>query len=99
MSFRNCSNGRIVAAFSLAYAAILGVACYLKFATYQYTDFDLAVHAQSVHNMLRGSMDCSILGTSYFGNHMAPILALAAPFYALFPSSMTRITTPLDSAR
>ena len=88
-SRENTASVRLVASFLMLYAALLGTACYLRFESFQYTDFDLAVHSQSLNNMLRGSLDCSILGIPYFGNHMAVILYLVAPLYAVFPSPVT----------
>lgn len=80
------SEIRILSAFLLLYITILGLICYLKLDSCQYTDFDLAVHTQSLHNMLDGSLECSILGLPYPGNHMAlspphctPVLPDALP--------------------
>jgi len=53
-----------------------------------YNDFDLAIHTQSVRNILHGSLDSSILGIPFLGNHFCPILFLVAPLYALFPSPL-----------
>lgn len=71
---------------SLAYAVVLSLACYEKYRGVAYGDFDLAVHAQSVWNILHGSVDSSIFGISFLGNHMVLILFLVAPLYAVFMS-------------
>ena len=83
------SEIRILSVFLLLYITILGLICYLKLDSFQYTDFDLAVHTQSLHNMLNGSLECSILGIPYPGNHMALSLLLIAPLYFLMPSPLT----------
>jgi uncharacterized membrane protein len=74
--------GFLVAAGMSAYVLIISTLCYLKFHTYSYTDFDLAVHAQSIWNILHESMDSSILGIPFLGNHMVLILYLVTPLYA-----------------
>lgn len=68
------------------YVAVLGAACLTKLANYGYDDFDLAHHTQSLYNILHGSMDCSILGIPFLGNHFAAILYPIAPLYLLLPS-------------
>lgn len=73
-----------VAAYTLFFCWI----CRLKFLYDGYSDFDLAVHAQSVWNITRGSLDSSILGIPFLGNHMVLILFLIAPLYLLFPSPL-----------
>lgn len=80
--------GRIVIAGIAAYVTLLCWACHAKFSAYAYGDFDLAHHSQSVWNILHGSLDSSILGIPFLGNHMAIILFLIAPLYLLFPSPL-----------
>ncbi|MFO7870735.1 MAG: DUF2079 domain-containing protein [Kiritimatiellia bacterium] len=79
---------RAVVAASAAYAVVLSAACLGKFTSFGYDDFDLAVHSQSVWNIIHGSLDCSILGIPFPGNHMALILFAIAPLYALWPSPL-----------
>jgi len=78
----------IVMAAIVCYAFLLGWICQAKYRAFGYTDFDLAVHTQSVWNILHGSMDSSILGIPFLGNHMVLILYLIAPFYALCSSPL-----------
>lgn len=86
---RRLPTAHVVVITAIAtYVALLGWACHEKFARYGYDDFDLAVHAQSVWSITRGSIDCSILGVPFLGNHFAAILFLIAPMYALFPSPL-----------
>lgn len=79
--------GMVLAAIA-GYAFLLGWIGQAKYRAFGYTDFDLAVHAQSVWNILHGSMDSSILGIPFLGNHMALILYLVAPLYALCSSPL-----------
>jgi len=68
------------------YALVLSFACYAKYVTFGYDDFDLAVHSQSVWGILHGNLHSSILSIPFLGNHFAPILLLIAPLYIVFPS-------------
>lgn len=70
------------------YACILSIISYSKYHNFNYDDFDLAIHSQSVRNILHGSIDNSILGIPFPGNHMTLILFLIAPVYGLFSSPL-----------
>jgi uncharacterized membrane protein len=72
-----------------AYVIYFNFLCLLKYNSFSYHDFDLAVHALSVWNILHGTTFNSILGLSFLGNHMQPILFLVAPVYAVFPHPQT----------
>lgn len=86
----NMSSGaRLLSALIMLYLSFYGIVCCLKLETFQYTDFDLAVHTQSLYNLLDGSIDSSLLGIPFPGNHMALSLLLIAPFYLLFPTPAT----------
>ncbi len=81
------SNASISVYFAaLAYASIVSAICIQKHLSFGYGDFDLAIHTQSIWNITHWSMDCSILGIPFLGNHMVLILYLLAPFFATFPS-------------
>ena len=54
------SSAVLLGAMAL-YAAVVGTACHLRYLYYGYDDFDLALHAQSVRNILHGTLDSSIL--------------------------------------
>ena len=83
--------------FRIEYALAAAIAAYvllvswvsgMRLASYDFADFDLAVHSQSMASILRGSLDSSILGVPFLGNHMVLILFLLAPFYALWPGPL-----------
>lgn len=81
--------------FKLAYLLIFfylfffGLISVLKYNSFSYNDFDLAVHAQTLYNILHGSIESSILGVPFLGNHLNFILFLIAPIYAIFKSPIT----------
>lgn len=61
----------------------------LKYNSFSYDDFDLAVHAQTLYNILHGSIQSSILGIPFLGNHLNFVLFLIVPMYAVFKSALT----------
>lgn len=72
-----------------SYVAFFATITILKYYSFSYNDFDLAVHAQTMHNLLRGSIDSSLLGIPFLGNHCHLILFLIVPIYAAFKSPLT----------
>lgn len=71
------------------YVVCLSVLTVIKYSYFLFHDFDLAVHAQIVWNILHGSMFNSILGINFLGNHANFVSFFLVPFYAVFPSSIT----------
>lgn len=80
--------GSVVWMGIVMYLITLGWACHAKFSSYSYDDFDLAIDAQSIWNILHGSIVSSIHGIPFLGNHMRLILFLIAPLYAVFPTPL-----------
>lgn len=79
---RNYSDIYILAAVWALISFYIFTFClisYLKFTYFGYGDFDLAVHAQTIYNIIHGSIYSSILGIGFLGNHFNPILFLIAP--------------------
>lgn len=74
---------------SALYSVLFSTISILKYRAYGYHDFDLAVYAQAMYNLLQGSLHSSILNIHLFGNHFVPIIFFLVPLYALFPSAMT----------
>lgn len=60
----------LVAVFAIAYCS----ACIIKFRYFLYWDIDLAHHVQECHNILHGSLDNTLLGINFLGNHFALII-------------------------
>jgi uncharacterized membrane protein len=71
------------------YIVFYSFICFLKFKSFSYFDFDLAVHAQVLWNILNGSTYSSILGVSFLGNHAHLINFFIVPIYYIFPNSLT----------
>jgi len=81
-------GSRLVLAMVAIHAGIFtGLAAY-KLRHYLYTDFDLAIFAHAVSQALRGSLDESIGGMRWLGGHVAPVLFLLAPLWAVFRSPL-----------
>ena len=77
--------------FLVTFAANLFFA-WFNFSTYRIWNFDLAWQTQVVQSYAElRQPTVSMIDDNYkaLGNHFSPILALAAPFYALVPQSMT----------
>lgn len=71
------------------YILLFGLLCILKYDSFSYNDFDLSVHTQTLYNILHGSIESSVLGLPFLGNHINLILFLIAPIYLLFQSALT----------
>lgn len=78
----------IVLLLSAAYAGVFYYQSYFRLANFQYFDFDLAIGNQICRNLLHGSIDCSIRGGPFLGDHFRPIFFLIVPFYAVFRSPL-----------
>jgi uncharacterized membrane protein len=73
----------------LCYITFYCFICFLKFRSYAYYDFDLALYTQALWSILHGSTHSSILGISFLGNHAHLIFFIIAPIYYIFSSSLT----------
>ncbi len=73
----------------LAYIFYFGLISIMKFNSFSYNDFDLAVHDLAVWNMMHGSIFNSILGIPFLGNHMHLIMFFAVPLYMIFSHPIT----------
>ena len=79
----------IVFTLIVIYALFFTGVSFFKYDNFLYGDFDLAHHAQEIWNVLHGSIDCSILGLKFLGNHVHIIEFLIAPIYAIFTTPKT----------
>ncbi|MBF0593927.1 MAG: DUF2079 domain-containing protein [Candidatus Omnitrophica bacterium] len=77
----------ICAAGILLWAYLLTV----KFVNYGYYDWDLSLYSQAMWRMIHGSLDVSLFGMNFFGNHAEYISFLVAPFYFLMPHPLTLV--------
>ena len=71
------------------YLFFFGLISILKYNSFGYDDQDLAIYAQTLHNILHGSIESSILRVPFLGNHLNFILFLIVPIYAVFKSPIT----------
>lgn len=71
------------------YVFYFGLISFKKYVSFNFHDFDLAVHDLTTWNILHGSIFNSILGIPFLGNHMHIILFFIAPVYALFSHPLT----------
>lgn len=71
------------------YISLFSAICFLKYRAFDYHDFDLALQAQILWNILHGSIDCSLLGVDFLGNHAYFIFFFLAPIYAIFAHPFT----------
>jgi uncharacterized membrane protein len=67
----------------LLWVLLMSAVCAVKFHYFLYTDFDLAIFAQAVFGMLRGSWFSSIRGMYWLGDHSSLVLLPFAPVAAL----------------
>jgi len=82
-------KNRIVWLLITAYILCFGYLSFLKYQSFGYQDFDLAVYGQALWNILHGSIYSSILGIDFLGNHAGFIVFLIAPVYFVFRSPLT----------
>lgn len=75
-----------------AYVIFFGFISVLKYRLFLYDDQDLAIYAQTLYNILHGSIESSILSVPFLGNHLNLILFLVVPVYAIFKSPIVLLT-------
>ncbi len=71
------------------YVLIYSFIAVIKFLSFSFEDFDLAVHDQIMWSVVHGSLFSSILGINFLGGHAHFIVFLLAPVYKLFPHPFT----------
>ena len=79
----------VVLAASVVYAVFYICMSVFLYANLMYSDFDLAVHAQTLWNLVHGSGDSSILGVHFLANHFSPFFYALKYVYAVLPSPLT----------
>jgi len=83
------AKDRIAWLLIAAYVLCFGYLSFLKYQSFGYQDFDLAVYGQVLWNILRGSIYSSVLGIDFLGNHAGFVVFLIAPIYLIFKSPLT----------
>jgi uncharacterized membrane protein len=72
----------------LAWLGTMLVVCAVKFRSYLYTDFDLAIFAQSLLGAVHGRWFSSIRGLYWLGDHSSLLLLALAPLALVWHSAL-----------
>lgn len=89
LNLKEKHRSKLLWIFIGTYVIFFSTVCFLKFNSFAYNDFDLAIHSQVLWNILHGSIFNSILGIDFLGNHMHLVSFLIAPIYRIFPHPLT----------
>ncbi len=82
--------GRIaVGALMGLYVAVYLTICVIKWRSFLYDDFDLAIYAQACRGVLHGTLYSPILNVNLLGNHMSLLIVPIALVYAVAQSPVT----------
>jgi uncharacterized membrane protein len=77
-------RGRAAAAgLALAWALLIGGVCVQKYRFFLYADFDLAIFAQALEQLMHGRGFVSIRGMNWLGDHSSLILLGLAPLWVV----------------
>lgn len=80
---------------SLAAGSVFFAVCtatsWLRWANFEYRTFDLAYYVQALWQLLHGRFEVSVERVPLLGNHVEPIVFLAAPIFALARHPMTLV--------
>ncbi len=81
------------AALFVIYATVMTIVGFERQAALQTRAFDLGIFAQAVWNTIHGDLFFSSIkeNINLMGDHVSPILILAAPFYAIWPDLRTLV--------
>ncbi|HRZ86172.1 MAG TPA: DUF2079 domain-containing protein, partial [bacterium] len=71
------------------YVAFFAFASVFRYRQFLFQNFDLAIGNQILWNLLHGSMECTIRGGNFFGDHFRPVFFLYLPLYAVRPDPRT----------
>jgi len=86
----NAELGASVAA-GVVFFAVCTATSWLRWANFEYRSFDLAYYVQALWQLLHGRFEVSVEGVPLLGNHVEPIVLLAAPVFALARHPMTLV--------
>lgn len=86
----NAEQGASLAA-GLVFFAICTATSWLRWANFEYRTFDLAYYVQALWQLLHGRFEVSVEGVPLLGNHVEPIVFLAAPIFALARHPMSLV--------
>lgn len=86
----NAEQGASFAA-GFVFFAVCTATSWLRWANFEYRTFDLAYYVQALWQLLHGRFGVSVEGVPLLGNHVEPIVFLAAPIFALARHPMTLV--------
>jgi len=86
----NAEQGTSLAA-GFVFFAVCTATSWLRWANFDYRTFDLAYYVQALWQLLHGRFEVSVEGVPLLGNHVEPIVFLAAPIFALARHPMTLV--------
>ena len=78
-------------AAGFVFFAVCTATSWLRWANFEYRTFDLAYYVQALWQLLHGRFQVSVEGVPLLGNHVEPIVFLAAPIFALARHPMTLV--------
>jgi uncharacterized membrane protein len=78
-------------AAGFVFFAVCTATSWLRWANFEYRTFDLAYYIQALWQLLHGRFEVSVEGVPLMGNHVEPIVFLAAPIFALARHPMTLV--------
>ncbi|HUK64518.1 MAG TPA: DUF2079 domain-containing protein [Dongiaceae bacterium] len=85
-------SGAVAVALALVWTIVFTALCAGKLRAFLYDDFDLALFAQAIHGVLRGSFASSIRGMPWLADHSSLVLVPLAPLAALVPAPLLLVT-------
>ncbi len=88
MPYDDQPNSRLIPLAALIFCIVVITDSWFRWATFQYTTFDLAFYAQGLWLAGHGMWNVSLLGVPLMGNHQDPIVFLALPFYKIWSHPM-----------
>lgn len=84
------SRYRLTALWTCIILSLLwGTVVTIKYHSFQYTGWDLALSAQIMWSLCQGTLSTSLIGGNFLMDHANYIAFLLVPLYYLFPSALT----------
>ncbi len=88
MPYNESNKPRLLLPAAVIFCVVVLADSWFRWATFQYTTFDLAFYAQGLWLAGKGMWHVSLLDVPLMGNHQDPIVFLALPFYKIWSHPM-----------
>ena len=88
MPYDDAPKTRLLPLAALIFCLVVIADSWFRWATFQYTTFDLAFYAQGLWLAGRGIWNVSLLDVPLMGNHQDPIVFLALPLFKIWSHPM-----------